>query len=195
MKPPVVNASAAAGAAAKATPQRAQTGSPTPRYLWPWQRLLLPLLQATLLASLLGACGRPGPTSPESGTSSDHGHGHTHAAPHGGTLVPLGNERYHLEVLLDSATARLQLYVLDGHAEQFVRIAQPSIEMTLRSGTERHAMTLLPVASRATGETAGDTAHFDAPAGWTLTNAPFDAMIAQLDIRGGLFTNVTFRFP
>jgi hypothetical protein len=64
-------------------------------------------------------------------SSSSKTHGHEHHAPHDGTLVELGEEFAHLELVLNAQTGTLTVYVLDGEAEQSVRIAQPEIELTV----------------------------------------------------------------
>ena len=52
-------------------------------------------------------------------------HHHEHTAPHGGTLVALGEEFGHLELLLNKETGELTAYVLDGEAEKPVRLGAP----------------------------------------------------------------------
>ena len=49
--------------------------------------------------------------------------GHEHVAPHGGALVELGEELAHLELVHDPTTGTLTAYVLDGEAEQAVRVS------------------------------------------------------------------------
>ncbi|HEY4990141.1 MAG TPA: hypothetical protein VII09_10060, partial [Opitutaceae bacterium] len=57
-------------------------------------------------------------------------HAHHHHAPHGGTPVELGDEAYHLELVLDEATGTLQAYVLDAEMEDFVRSPDRTLEVT-----------------------------------------------------------------
>ncbi|MDB4796658.1 MFS transporter, partial [bacterium] len=99
--------------------------------------------------------------SPEANYVHDHsepgGHDHEHVAPHGGAAVVLGKELYHLEFVLDDKASSLDCYILDGHMEQFLRIAAAEIELELEGGEQ---VKLLPVASRATGEAVGDTSHY-----------------------------------
>ncbi|MBM3883174.1 MAG: hypothetical protein FJ387_26245 [Verrucomicrobia bacterium] len=49
-------------------------------------------------------------------------HSHHHEPPHGGTVVVLGNEEFHLEVLAHPTEGRLQVYFLDGHMDNFIRL-------------------------------------------------------------------------
>ena len=61
----------------------------------------------------------------------DHDHDHVHVAPHGGTLVELGDHIANIELVLDPATGILTGYMLDAHAENPLSIAQPEIEITI----------------------------------------------------------------
>lgn len=48
------------------------------------------------------------------------GHAHPEKGPHGGPLLELGDEEYHIEVMLDEKTNVLTLYVLDAAAKAAV---------------------------------------------------------------------------
>jgi hypothetical protein len=122
---------------------------------------------------------------------------HEHEAPHNGTLVELGEEFAHLELVLNAQTGTLTGYVLDGEAEQSVRIAQPEIELVLRlpGSAKAVAVKLTAVANPLTGESLGQSsqfqAHFDALKGVTR----FAGTVKQVVARGGTFQDVAFRFP
>jgi hypothetical protein len=129
------------------------------------------------------------------GCSRGHNHGaasggHVHTAPHGGTLIEVGDHAYNLELVRDAAAGKLTVYVLDGHAENFVRIAAPSIELVAITGGERRPLTLQAVANPATGETIGNTFQFEARADWLKTTAEFPATVPSLEIRGTKFNNI-----
>ena len=124
-----------------------------------------------------------------------HAHQHEHKAPHGGTAVVLGNEAYHVELVLDPTTGRLQAYLLDGEMENFVRLSEPSIEINALVEGVSQTLVLLPVANAATGEIAGDTALFEVQARWLRTAKQFDAALKTITIRGTTFTDVKFNFP
>jgi hypothetical protein len=121
---------------------------------------------------------------------SSSGGGHVHVAPHGGTLIEIGDHAYNLELVRDSTAGRLTAYVLDGHAENFVRIAMPSIEMVAIVGGERRPLTLRAVANTATGETIGNTSQFEAEADWLKTAAEFPGTVKSLEIRGSRFQDI-----
>ena len=74
---------------------------------------------ALSIALLLAGCGG----SHESGEHDHATHGHAHHAPHGGALVMLGNHAFQIELLPDPQKKQIDLYVLDGGAENFIRIS------------------------------------------------------------------------
>jgi hypothetical protein len=150
-----------------------------------------PLRPLLLLLTVIVATLTPGCSRKESAHS--HG-GHAHTAPHGGMLVELGDHAYNLELVRDAATGTLTAYVLDGHAENFIRITAQSFDATATVGAEKRPVTFKAVANTATGETAGDTSQFDTQADWLKTTAAFDLAIPRLEIRGTRFENVTCKF-
>jgi len=158
-------------------------------------KLLTPLVA---LALMLAACkdkhaghdhGKPGDAKKESA------HQHEHTPPHGGAPVVLGEEEYHLEVVRDAAAGKLQLYVLDGHMDKFVRIAAPAIEVTATHAGAPQTLSFKPVPNSATGEKVGDTALFEAQADWLKTATNFDAVVKFVDVKGKAFKDVKFNFP
>jgi hypothetical protein len=120
---------------------------------------------------------------------------HEHHTPHGGTAVELGNEEYHLELVLDLTTGRLQAYVLDGEMENFVRIAAESFEITAQQPGHETQLVLKAVPNRATGETVGDTSQFEAQADVLKSATNFNATLKQLTVRGKVYSDVKFNFP
>ena len=147
------------------------------------KNVLLSALAALLVLTFAG-CSRP---------ESSSGGGHTHRAPHGGTLVEIGQHAYNLELVRDAATGKLTAYVLDGHAENFIRVTIPSFELIAITGGERKPLTMRAVANTATGETVGDTSQFEAQADWLKNTAEFPGLIPSIDIRGTKFDNVALQ--
>lgn len=90
----------------------------------------------------------------------------------------------------DSAAGKLTVYILDGHAENFIRIAAPAIEMVAITGGERRPLSLKAVANAATGETVGNTSQFEAQADWLKTVGDFPGTIESVEIRGTKFNSV-----
>lgn len=142
-------------------------------------------LFAALLLLTLGGCSQPEPSA--------SGRGHVHRAPHGGTLVEVGQHAYNLELVRDASAGKLTAYVLDGHAENFIRLTMPSFDLIAFTGGERKTLTLRAVANPATGETVGDTSQFEAQADWLKSAAEFPGTITTLEIRGTTFTNVALQ--
>ena len=147
----------------------------------------LVLSVAALGLFLLPACSKK---------PAGHAHGHhQHTAPHGGTLIELGEHQFNLEFVRDAAAGTLTAYVLDGHAENFIRLPLPAIPLTAMVNGMPQPLALAATASTATGETVGDTSQFVAQADWLKTASSFDVVIPALDIRGAMFADVKFNFP
>lgn len=106
-----------------------------------------------------------------------------------------GDEEYHLEFVLDAAAGKMQIYVLGAHMENFVRIPEESLGVTLKLSDRDETLTFKPVANSATGETAGDTSMFETHADWLKANKTFDAVLKQIAIKGKTYGNVAFNFP
>lgn len=151
--------------------------------LFPFLALAASLLSSSCSKSSPDTAAAPGP------------HKHEHHPPHGGTPVVLGNELYHLELVRDQAAGKLQVFVLDGEMENFVRCSAPTLEIYATAGSEAHALVLQGVANAATGETVGDTSLFEAQADWLKSTAVFDATLKSITLRGTTFSDVKFNFP
>lgn len=117
--------------------------------------------------------------------------GHAHVAPHGGTLVELGDHLYSLELVRDRATGKLTAWILDAHAENAVRIAAPSIDLIAMPGGQFTPLSLKAVAAPATGEAVGESAQFETQADWLKTADEF-AGIVTLEIKGAKFEQVPY---
>ena len=94
------------------------------------------MISRLTLACLTGllALGAGCSPSPDSALPTSAPGGHIHVALHGGVLVEVGDHAYNLELVRDSDAGKLTVYVLDGHAENFVRIAVPSFELIAITG-------------------------------------------------------------
>ncbi len=148
--------------------------------------LCLLALTALLLVACDRSAQRPDPRP---------AHSHHHEPPHGGTVVVLGNEEFHLEVLAHPAEGRLQVYVLDGHMDNFIRLPDASFDCVLRAADEEHRLTLAAVRRRATGEEVGNTALFEGQADWLKGRTNFQMELPVLTIRGREYRAVKFPFP
>jgi hypothetical protein len=141
----------------------------------------------------------------EEGEDHDHehaeeGNGHHHEAPHGGTLVAIGDHFAHLEVVLDSEIGKMTVYVLDGEAENPVRLKQQNMEfsMALKGAdgvTNVIMLEATPVENTLTGETVGDTSEFVVESEQLKGVDQFSAAVSTLEIKGETVADVEFDFP
>lgn len=153
---------------------------------------------ATLVICTVAACSKHSEHKDYSNVPGGHSHTpakHAHAAPHGGTLVEIGEHAFNLELLRDAATGKLTAWVLDGHAENFVRLKAPSIEIIATVAGAKKTLNLAAVANPATNEKVGDTSQFEVTADWLKTTATFDAVIPAITIKETSFTAIAFNFP
>lgn len=91
-------------------------------------KLLLILSAALVPLTLSGCTGDAGNTNTAQTGGDDHGHSHSHEeGPHGGHLIELGGEKYHLEWLHDDEAKKLTFHVLDAEGKTDVPITAESI--------------------------------------------------------------------
>jgi hypothetical protein len=124
--------------------------------------------------------------------SSDHGALHIHQPLRGGVLMELGKHGsgYNLEIL-QNPEDQLEIFILDAHAENYVRIAQPSIELSLTDSNQ--TISLGAVADPATGETVGDSALFRAESNIS-SKLPLRGTLRSLKIGSKTYTDQPFEF-
>lgn len=157
-------------------------------------------LVALAAVAAIGCAGAPD-TSNDTGAAppvaATGGGGHEHAAPHGGTLVELGNEFAHLERVVDAATGRLTVYSLDGEAEGAVALTQGSIAVTLvvAPSTDTVRVALAGQANALSGETAGSTSVFAAEVPALKGATAVAGTVIQVATRGQTFDRVPFSIP
>jgi len=142
-----------------------------------------------VLGLVLAGCGKQ--AAPKTGAVQKH----QHVPPHHGTPVVLGNEEYHVELVLEPATGKCDAYVLDGELENFIRVQQPSFEVLALPKGRKEILTFKAVANNSTGETVGDTSQFETQADWLKTEKEFDAVLINLGVRGNTYQDVKFNFP
>ncbi|GMU57807.1 MAG: hypothetical protein AMXMBFR33_69530 [Candidatus Xenobia bacterium] len=118
----------------------------------------------------------------------DHGH-HEHKAPHGGTLIVLGEEAAHLELVL-SPSGGMTVYVLDAEAENSIRVAQSE----LRIEVDGKPVLLKAHPSELTGERVGDCSEFQGDSS-LRDNPPFQGTVFQIEVQGRSYEKITFKYP
>jgi hypothetical protein len=149
------------------------------------------MLLAPALVAGLGGCSKAPEVAPDpAGVQVHH-----HHAPHGGTVVVLGQNEYHVELVVDDAIGGLQAYILDDDLENFVRSTSASITFEATAHGSTHEVTLAAVANSETGETVGDTALFSGGAEWLKATPQFDGMLKSIAVRGTTYSDVKFNFP
>ena len=153
-------------------------------------RLLLALAGVAFLAT---ACSKSDHAAHDHDKKTAHS-AHDHTAPHGGTLIEIGEHAYNLELVRDNTAGKLTAYVLDGHAEDFVRIAVPTLELVAMPGGRYTPLTLRAVANPSTGETIGNTSQFAVQADWLKTAGGFSG-IFTIEIKGTKFEQVSYHVP
>ena len=123
-----------------------------------------------------------------------HGGLHVHEPLLGGQLMALGEHGsgYNLELLIDENN-HFSVYILDAHAENFVRIEQESLQMNL-SDENTTTLILHAVADSATGETVGNTSHFKTK-GTVEKFLPLNGIIEMLEIGSKQYSEIEFAFP
>jgi len=149
------------------------------------------LLSILLIVALVAGCDQKSADVPSTAAPPKH----EHKPPHGGTPVVLGNEEYHIELVLNVPAGKLQAFVLDGELENFVRVAANSFEVDAKVAGKEESLIFRGIASSATGETVGDTSAFEAQAEWLKTDVTFDAVLKELTVRTKIYQNVQFNFP
>jgi hypothetical protein len=89
------------------------------------------VLLLTAIAATAGLAGCDnGPQRQAGGTAAVHDH--PTKGPHGGSLIELGNEEYHVEMLHDDASGTVTFFVLDGSAKKAVPIEATEVLVNLK---------------------------------------------------------------
>jgi hypothetical protein len=153
---------------------------------------------AAALAAALAVAGCDAGAHEHAGHGHDEGEhgdesGHVHVAPHGGTLVVLEEEALHVELVLDPTDGTLTAFLLDGHCENPVRVAQDAIELTVTVGGTAEALRLAAVANELTGETVGDTSQFAGRSDSLRGAGEVPGTLRQVKVGARAFQGVPFR--
>jgi hypothetical protein len=128
--------------------------------------------------------------------AAEPGSQHEHHAPHGGTLIVLGDEFAHLELVLNGETGALRAYVLDGEAERGVPVQQGNLAIDIApTRGDPFRADLAPVENVLTGEVIGNSSEFAGRSDRLVGLRRFEGTLRQLDVKGQSFRDVHFRFP
>ena len=132
-------------------------------------------------------------TGAATGQAAPH---HEHSAPHGGTLIRLGDEFAHIELVLELETGSIRAYVLDGSAERGVPVAQTALAIDvepIRGDPFRIGLAAVP--NVLTGEVVGNTSEFSGRSARLIGLEDFEGAIRELVVKGHSFRSVHFDFP
>ena len=151
-----------------------------------------PLLALALAvtAGLLAGCD-----SHDHSAKSSPGGGHHHGSAHGGVAVELGDHQFHLDFLHDPAAGTLTAWVMDAHAENFVRVPLPSFNVEISHGKSNAVVTLSAMANDSSGEKVGDTSQFRGESAALQGVTNFTGTVTDIQIRGFRVSGVTFQYP
>jgi hypothetical protein len=117
------------------------------------------------------------------------------SAPHGGCLVEVGDEVAHLELVLDASSGKLTAYVLDGEAEDSVRIKQKTLQFLMQiTGVPAFHLLLIAKSDPLTGETEGDSSQFEIRSARLKGLKAFSGRIGPLRVFGQTFNAVKFKY-
>lgn len=156
------------------------------------------LLGAVSVLGLLSGCSERENASSHGHSHVDgeaHDHGAEAATPHGGTPVMIAEEKFHLELLADPSSGKMQAYVLDGHLETYVPVSETKFVMEARSGDDTKRLEFISLPDIQSGSSAAKSFLFEAKADWLDKVKEFDGSIPTITLDGRTFTNISFPFP
>lgn len=127
------------------------------------------------------------------------GHGHAHSAPHGGTLIALGEHFAHLELVVDATAGKATVYALDGEAEKPLRLPQEKIGLSITrkvgDAVSSATLELLAVTNPLTGEQVGDSSEFSGESELLKGADRFEGVVQSVSIQGETLEGVRFAYP
>jgi hypothetical protein len=97
-------------------------------------------------------------TGPPATVETGHDHAHPTEGPHGGSLIELGSEEYHAELVHDDAAKTVTIYLLDSAAKVSVPIDAAEIIINLKHDGKGEQFKV--AASADTKDPAGKSSRF-----------------------------------
>ena len=137
-------------------------------------------------------------TNTDSQKSSAIKEPHHHEAPHGGTLIELGDHFGLMEILHDPAKGTLNAWFLDGCADNYVRLVRQKIKFVIHGRFLKKPVAgtipfeLLPKANPLTGETKSSTSQYQLVHEQFKDVPRLKGMILNVAYKGHDFINLTF---
>jgi hypothetical protein len=172
-------------------------------------RSLLVALVASGLSFLTGCTGEPSPAGKPS-VAEDKGANPKQPripekAPHGGVLVPLGQETVgqveaQLEFVLDPQTGTLTAYVLDSAASKPLPIKQRDLQVavtlkTVDSGENKDVQFESPFTLRLRAVGTGDVTEMSGQSDQLKGAHKFEGTMQTVMVGAMPFKNIRFKFP
>ena len=109
------------------------------------------LLAGVVTVGLTGCGGSATKTDDHDVSEEGHDHAHPSEGPHHGTLIELGNEEYHAELVHDIEAGTVTIYLLDASGKEPVAIEAEELTINVKAGDEA-AQFKLPAADAADGK-------------------------------------------
>jgi hypothetical protein len=95
--------------------------------------------------------------------------------------------------VMDRSTGQVTAYVLDGEAEESVRIAQPTLDLVIEAPPPAgRVLHLQAQGSVLTGETQGDTSEFVTTDSVLQNSTKIKGEVAHVVIKGQAFDHLPF---
>lgn len=110
-------------------------------------------------------------------------------------MIELGDHEGNVELVFDSVAGKLTLYVLDAHAENFVRLPLQAIPVTADAPGGPKTLVLKPVPNPATGETPGNTSQFEGVEEWLKASPKVAGRIQELPVKSKTYRDIAFQLP
>ena len=126
---------------------------------------LMSMLVIAAATAMFAGCSKESPqdgggTGTTATSSAENGHEHEHPSegPHHGSLIELGNEEYHGELVHDEESGKVTIYILDGSATQAVPIDAGEVTVNLVQDGKPEQFQLM--ASPDEGDPQGKSSRF-----------------------------------
>lgn len=78
-------------------------------------------------------------------TSTSSSHVHAEHGPHGGEILEVGKDEYHMELIIDEAKKQVVVYLLDGKMKDFVAIDAAFLAANLKIAGKPVQIKILPI--------------------------------------------------
>jgi len=134
-------------------------------------RYLTTTIGVFLALSLIAGCSKGPSAAPASGESHAHEeHGHADEGPHGGHIIELGTEQYHVELTHEAETNRVGIYLLGSDAQTPAPIDAHSVMINVRveGNPEQYILPAVPQP----GDPSGKSSYFE------LVSEPLHKIVA-----------------